>query len=621
MSMALVMRVLGILVIACGVIAAALLVGARIIAGVELRSWCTVLAGAYVLCLAGLVPAWLLTSGRLVAERLRAASASAPGVVQPAVDHETQLRDDAAWPQTLAVALPVAVVLVAVTRIAPQSGPAPGMLLAAILSFALIFPTVVVERLLAEVPLEVLPERPGLLRLLRIPSACATLCGLSLLATSMGWSSAWLVQWVAYGLVGLIAVELGLRALLHGVLGSHQLVSCADSLIAGAVLTRRNPIVAIHAGMRERFGVDLTRSWSAHIIGRATPWVLLGILLLGWALSAVSVVPLGSRMVLDGGSGVRVLPAGAHWHVPWPFTTRVLIEDGHIHETLLGDLEAPLPAIGPQDEPAVAFDRRWDVAHPAESNFLVPAVATAGTGQGFRVISGDVRVQWCIGRSDADAVLAVSRLAELDLVVAQAARRALTRTCAAHPLVSLMGVDRDRLGEELRLAVQADIDQLAGGRSGLDVVAIVVDALHPPVGAAVAYQNVQAAEITALATVATARAAAAKSASLAAVAALVRLSDAQATASEAVTRAHADALRFDLERRSWAAQRSALGTERYLAAFTRSFTGKPLILLDAHLDLTQVPGLELMPLPYQTIRDAMPPGPASSPPAHPEHAP
>jgi len=616
---------LGALVIAVGATAAALLVGARLSGAADLRNWCAVLAGAYLLCLAGIVPAWLLTSGRLVADRLRATPGAPGATAAPATDPETQLREDAAWPQLLAVALPVAVALVALVRMPPQPGTSAAALLAAIISFALIFPTVLVERLLAEVGETLLPERAGLLRLLRIPTACAALCGLSLLATSMGWGSAWLLQYPAYALVGLVALELGLRALVHGVLGPQRLVSCADSLVAGAVLTRRNPLTALHAGLRDRFGIDLTQSWSARLVGAASPWVLVVILLLAWALSAISVVPLGSRMVLNGDAAVRVLPAGAHLQLPWPFITRVLIEDGRIHETLLGELEAPLPVIGAQDEPTPAFDRRWDVAHPAESTFLVPAIATPGTGQGFRVIAGDVRVQWRIGQSDTDAILAVSRLSELDVVVARAARRALTRTCAAHPLATLMGGDRDRLGEELRAAVQIDVDQLAGGRSGLDVVAIVIDALHPPVGAAVAYQNVQAAEITALATVATARAAAAKSASVAAVAATVRLADAQAGAGEATALAMAEALRFDRERRSWANQRSALDTERSLAAFTRSFTGKPLILLDAHLDLRQVPGLTLLPFPVPGLGDATPSAAPSAsirvpPPAN-EHAP
>ncbi len=565
----------------------------------DLRGWGAVLSAAFLVAAAGAWPAWLLAQARQDTARLRAIATPTNrwgDDTLPAPDPEHALRHAAGWQQSVAVAVPAALALLLMGWIRPSGGGGNLELIPAIITFVLLFPLVVVERLVADLTISLLPERDGLVRILRVPVAACGLAGLSLLATSMGWQSAWYVQWPAAVLIAAVAVELLGRAVLHLWLPSAEPRSCADSVVAGAILARINPITAVVEGLRDRFGVDLSRSWSAQVIAAAFPWVAIAMLLVGWLLSGVSVVVLGSRMVLEGHGEARVLGAGTHLHAPWPFAVRRTIEDGRIREKILGDLAKPLTRIDAQAIPPVAYDRLWDVAHPAESTFLVPATSSAGTGQGFRVVSSDVRVHWRIGSSDADAIAAIGRLNDADALVGQAARRALTATFSTRSLEGLIAADRDGLGAALRVQVQSELDRLAGGHSGLDVAAVVIDAIHPPTGAAAAYHRVQSAEIEARAQVSRGRAEALRTTSLAAVEAMDRRAAATATAVETTTKATADATRFAADQTAWTANRDAMATERWLGAIRSGIGKKPVTVFDHRLDMRDIPVLDLRPI-------------------------
>ena len=604
MTPAAIRRILGGLICTDGALAGLLIGVARVSVDPAVRFWASMLAAALLVSVAGMLPSWMVGNRRArSASDLRngpaGAAATAPSATSTAA-HAKEEECHSAWPQAFAVVIPSAVVLLELVWHRPSvtsGGSAGGALVPAVIALVLVFPLNVVELLLSDIPLALMPERDAVMRLLRLPFAIALFGGSSLLACHMGWTVAWYAQWPAYLLVGGVAIEMLGRTAVHLVLGSREPNSSADSLLAGAVLARRNPLGAFSDGLRVRFGVDLRQSWSARIIGRALPWVAAGVIILGWAMTALTLVPLGSRVLLQGRAGARVLAAGLHVHAPWPFITTLVIEDGRVHETILGDLEMPLPAIDAQGEPPAAYDRLWEIAHPAEAEFIVPAHASIGGGPGFQVVSGDVRVRWRVGSSDADAISAVSKLDDVDTAVARAARRALTTSCASRPLTELMGVDRDRLGDQLRVQVQADLDRPVGGSSGIVVVAVLFDAIHPPVGASPAYQQVQTSEITGLATVARARADAARITAEAAIDANERRTRAEASAVETRCAASAAAVRFAAESGSWREHRAALATENWLDALQRGLSGKAVLLLDHHLDLHDLPLAPLQLLP------------------------
>jgi len=58
----------------------------------------------------------------------------------------------------------------------------------------------------------------------------------------------------------------------------------------------------------------------------------------------------------------------------------------------------------------------------------------------------------------------------------------------------VLGERNEQISTELRTAVQRDLD---AAHSGLEVLALIVESLHPPGGAAAAYRGVQTAQIVA----------------------------------------------------------------------------------------------------------------------------
>ena len=65
------------------------------------------------------------------------------------------------------------------------------------------------------------------------------------------------------------------------------------------------------------------------------------------------------------------------------------------------------------------------------------------------------------------------------------------------------GKARERFANDFRNELQSQFQELA---TGIDVIAVVVEAIHPPAGAGAAYHNVQAAEILARSQIALRRA-------------------------------------------------------------------------------------------------------------------
>ena len=122
------------------------------------------------------------------------------------------------------------------------------------------------------------------------------------------------------------------------------------------------------------------------------------------------------------------------------------------------------------------------------------------------------------------------------------------------------------------------LDDLA---SGIDAVAVVVEALHPPPQAAAAYHRVQAAGITAAVKVATARSRAVTTLEAARSSALTERATAVATAADTVAAGRIDALLFQADDAGWRAGPDAFTFERYLARLEKGLAGARLLLVDS----------------------------------------
>jgi regulator of protease activity HflC (stomatin/prohibitin superfamily) len=323
------------------------------------------LAGAAALAFAALLSSWLVANARIgVAHALEhlalAAERRARGEASVFADGDEgvgldgaigRLQSQAFWPQPLVVVPIAALAAYALVRLWPQGAPGPGALALGLGALVLAFPVLVLERRLAAAESlpdadadPELPDARGLAAILRLLLATLVVAGLAgLAATPFPAAATWAFRSLA-ALQLAVAAELAARGLFTLFLPAPapgRARGCADSLVASLLVSGVHPLASLRTGLKERFHIDFGQSWALRFAAAAAGPVAVGILVLGWLLTAVTILPFGEhsqRGVLERfGAPVAVLEPGIHVHLPWPFAAVRRIEDGQVHELSLAD--------------------------------------------------------------------------------------------------------------------------------------------------------------------------------------------------------------------------------------------------------------------------------------------
>lgn len=458
----------------------------------------------------------------------------------------------------------------------------------------LAFPLLVSERMLAASPPGRLPEAPDLRALLFLPTILLPAAGALEIAAGLGATAAAsrlaaLLSLLPCG----IAAEMALRAIGRCFLPPPP---AAEARAVGSALARLLAEGArtrdLAEPLRQHFGIDFARSWALAYVRAAFAPVLLALALLCWCVSGVAIVPLDQRAVYERfGAPVRVLHPGLHLILPWPLGRVRPVEFGTIHEAgLTGDPVTDRASA--EDAPPPTADRLWENAHPNETWLLI-AAARDGR-QSFHMVNADIRLFYRVGLTDADALNAIYRVADPPALLRQAAGRVMAAFFAGRTLNAVLGEDREAMAGHLRALLQQDLD--AAG-TGLDLTAVVIDAIHPPGGAAEAYHAVQAAQIKAEASVDAERGKAQATLAGAQQDATALETDATATAAELTGTATADSTRFAADRDAARVSRELVLFERRLARLTALIPKTGVIMMDHRIESSDAPLIDLRPSP------------------------
>ena len=320
--------------------------------------------------------------------------------------------------------------------------------------------------------------------------------------------------------------------------------------------------------------------------------MLLLLVALSWGLSGLALVGYDERAVYERfGAPVGVLRPGLHVILPWPFGRTRLIEFGAVHEEPLGGAAlGPIDPIGAEAIPPPSLDRLWEQARPGEMIFLI--ASQSGGRQSFQAVAADVRVRWAGWTVGPRALDAAYRTQAPEPLVRAAASRAVARALAGRTLAEVLGNRRDRFSDMLRAAAQADLD---AAQSGIEIVAMVVEAIHPPAGAAEAYHAVKAAEINANARVAAEHGRAAATLAVGAERAIGEIADAEGLSAELVGQAKGDAALFAADRDGAALAPEAFARERYYDRLVTALARVPMTIVDSRIAPADAPVLDLRP--------------------------
>ncbi|MCG6577242.1 protease modulator HflK [Pseudomonas sp. AF32] len=454
----------------------------------------------------------------------------------------------------------------------------------AIFSLLLAFGLLVFERQLGQQSILEWPEAPPLAQLTRLAIIVLVLCALCLLFATQ--TSLWPVRMaVLVGVLpGVVAIELLLRALLS--LFSPRRDSLEPTLLARSVIADLlrwppRPLQALQRELYSRFGIDLRQAWALRYMRRAFFPVLVLVSLVGWLLTGVHEVPMQGRGIYERfGEPVKVFGPGLHIGLPWPLGRVLNVEYGVVHElaTSVGNertLVQAEPAEGPAPEVA---NRLWDASHVNDKSQVI--ASRRADQQSFQIVNMDVRFIYRIGLDDAAALAATYHSTDVPALIRSTASRILVHEFASRTLDGLLGADRISLADEIGRAVQADLQALD---SGVEILATVVEAIHPPAGAANAYHAVQAAQISAQALIARERGAAAEQTQQAQLQAAMAYDQAQAKAHEINAAAQTGDLRFEAERKAYVSAGHAFVLEQYFTQLIQGLGNARLLILDHRL--------------------------------------
>ncbi|VVM71338.1 protease modulator HflK [Pseudomonas fluorescens] len=455
-----------------------------------------------------------------------------------------------------------------------------GAALALLLAFGLL----VLERQLAQENPAQWPDAGSLAQLTRVAIITLVLGALCLLFASE--NAIWPVRVaVLLGILpGLVAIELLLRAVLSIFSPRREQLEptlMARSFVAGMLRWPPQPLLALQHELHNRFGIDLRQIWAFSYMRRAFLPVLALVAAVGWLLTGIHEIPLQGRGIYERfGKPVQVFGPGLHTGLPWPLGRVLIVENGVVHELATSVGENPVPVrADPAEGPApFTANRLWDASHVNDKSQVI--ASSRGDQQSFQIVNMDVRFVYRIGLTDQAAVAATYNSADVPTLIRSTASRILVHDFASRTLDGLLGEDRVGLGEEIGRAVQRDLQQL---NSGVEILATVVEAIHPPAGAANAYHSVQAAQIGAQALISRERGAAAEASNQALLQASLARDQASANARETSATAQAADLKFTAEQKAYASAGQAFVLEQYLGQLSQGLSKANLLVLDHRL--------------------------------------
>jgi regulator of protease activity HflC (stomatin/prohibitin superfamily) len=467
-------------------------------------------------------------------------------------------------------------------------------------------PWLLAERYIATLTPQRLPEADDLRALLFLPVFCLATEVVLQVADAFGFGNPHWLRAVLSIVLLLVSSEIALRAMaLRFLPPSDSATARAPirSLLATVLRGRSLSPGAVSSVVRSQFGMDFSRSWALRFMRTAALPVMLLMLAFCWFLTGVTRIDLNQRGSYERfGVAASMLPPGLHLVLPWPFGIVRHLELGVIHSTLIS-FDAPGATTDGVDgstaegtAPASA-NRLWDSEQPSDVSYVI--ASGEQNRQSLQTVSVSARVLFRIGISDDDARAALYREADPDALVHSLTSRMLAQFFAGQTLPSVIGENQAVIAGEVRTRLRQALDRLG---SGIDVVAVVIEAIHPPSGAASAYRNVQAAEIEATTSIATEHGRAQTTESVARLNAHNATDDAAAMAAETVSAARVDLTGITADHRPYHLASQPFLLERYFSDVKTALGNVPLEIIDHRLSDASLPTIDLRPL--GAIRDS-----------------
>lgn len=225
--------------------------------------------------------------------------------------------------------------------------------------------------------------------------------------------------------------------------------------------------------LEENTGITMRSLWSLRLIKQLLPGAILAVAFLTWLSTCFVQIDVHQQGALFrfGKLQDNALDPGLHITLPWPFDKTDIYNTGAIQKLTIGYI------------PTGQQDNTWTKAHGEEEYLLL-------LGNGNEMVSINLQVEY---RIDNLLDYVRSSTSPESLLQAQAYEIVTARTIVTD-LDSLLAADRETFSRTF----QEELTQrIAPYNTGLTVVNVVLESIHPPVRIAGVYQDTVSAGIVA----------------------------------------------------------------------------------------------------------------------------
>ena len=258
----------------------------------------------------------------------------------------------------------------------------------------------------------------------------------------------------------------GIRAL------KRELISHPD--LRPLVLGRKKGDLNLLGYLEENTGITMRSLWSISLVKQLLPYmILLGALILWLSTGIVQIAPnQNGALYRLGKLSPHCLQPGIHMTLPWPIDSVDVYDTQSLKEITVGyttDQEKG--------------DNLWTESHGGDESKLL-------LGGGNELVSINLRIEYKI--SDLYSYLKCSNSPAS--LLESAAYEAVTAKTISTNLENLLAVDRVAFSKSFEQDLTERISQY---NTGLQVVDVVIESIHPPVEVAEIYQQIISAGIDA----------------------------------------------------------------------------------------------------------------------------
>jgi len=251
----------------------------------------------------------------------------------------------------------------------------------------------------------------------------------------------------------------------------HELDTAPEFLIALPGAGKSNMGVLTY--LEENTGITMRALWSMKLIKKVLPCAIFGVAALLWLSTGVVQIEAHQQGAVYrfGKLQKETLKPGIHLTLPWPMDQVEVYDTESLGRLVIGYI------------PTGEQDNIWTAAHGGEEYRLL-------LGNGDELISVNLEIEYKIS----DLYSYVRNAAGPEALLQAEAYEIITERTISSDLETMLSTDRAAFSESFRQELRTHIEPY---NTGLEVVNVVLESIHPPVEVADVYQALIGASIDA----------------------------------------------------------------------------------------------------------------------------